>query len=153
VGDRRLLAWFLRLLGLVELSALAAVAMPRAWMQAAHAWLGAGEMPPGPVFDSVMRQVSFTYGAHGAALWVIASDVDRYRPLVVLTAVGYLVAAPVFLAIDLANGMPRLWTAANGGSCLVLGALLTLLLWADRCPSPSEATKAVIDPVTDARGR
>jgi len=108
------------------------VVMPREWMEAGHAWLSTGEMPKGPVFDSVMRQVSFTYGLHGVALWIIASDVVRYRPLVVLTAVGYLLAAPVFLVIDLGNGMPWLWMAGNSGGCLLVGALLAQLLWAER---------------------
>jgi len=89
-------------------------------------------MPKGPVFDSVMRQVSFTYGVHGVALWFIAADVGRYRPLVILTMVGYLLAGPVFVATDLNNGMPWSWTAGNGGSCLLIGALLLGLLWGER---------------------
>jgi hypothetical protein len=132
VGDRGRLSWFLRLLGVVELAAFGAVVMPRAWMAAAHAWLGAGEMPGGPVFDSVMRQFSFTYGLHGVAMWVVAADVARYRPLVALTAAGYLLAAPVFLAIDLANGMPSRWVALNSGGCLLIGLTLGGLLRAER---------------------
>src|SRR5215470_1108235 len=109
--------------------AFGAVFLPRAWMEAIRAGMGLPDLPPGPVFDSVMRQVSFSYGLHGVALWFIAADVTRYRPLVVLTAVGYLLAAPVFFIVDLGNGMPWFWTAGNGGSCLVIGVLLLGLLW------------------------
>jgi hypothetical protein len=131
MSSRRLQAWVLRLVGAVEVLAFGAVVMPRAWMEAGYTWLGVGEMPPGPVFESVMRQVSFTYGMHGVALWLIASDVVRYRPLVVLTALGYLLAGPVFLLTDVALGMPRSWAAGNGGSCLLIGVLLLGLLWGE----------------------
>jgi hypothetical protein len=125
-------AWVLRLVGTVEMLAFGAVVMPRAWMAAGHAWLGLSDAPQSPVFDSVMRQVSFSYGLHGLALWFIAWDVARYRPLVVLTAVGYLAAAPAFILIDVANGMPWLWMLGNGGSCLLIGCILSSLLGAER---------------------
>jgi hypothetical protein len=132
---RLLQAWMLRLVGTVEFFAFAAVLMPAAWMEDTRRSLGLTPMPQDPVFDSVMRQVSFTYGLHGVALWLIADDVVRYRPLVILTAVGYLLAAPAFLAIDLGNGMPWTWMAGNSGSCLVIGTLLTGLLWGEKATS------------------
>lgn len=129
---QRLQVWVLRFVGTVEGLAFGAVVLPRDWMGAMHARLGAAEMPTGPVFDSVMRQVSFTYGLHGIAAWIIASDVVRYRPLVVFTGVGYLLAAPVFVWIDLAAGMPGFWVAGNGGSCLLVGLIVPGLLWGER---------------------
>ena len=125
-------AWVLRLVGAVEVLAFGAVFLPRAWMEAAHAGMVTTEMPQGPVFDSVMRQVSFTYGMHGVGLWFIAADVRRYRPLVILTAVGYFLAGPVFFVVDLRNGMPWSWIAGNGGSCLLIGVLLLGLLGAQQ---------------------
>ena len=77
---RRLLAWVLRLVGTVQLFAFGAVVMPRSWMEAGHAWLGLGDMPRGAVVDFMIRQASFAYGLQGVALWVLASDVLRYRP-------------------------------------------------------------------------
>src|SRR5262245_60518520 len=100
---RRLQAWVLRLVGIVEILAFGAIFLPNSTMATVHEWLGKGAMPEGPVFDSVMRQVSFSYGLHGIALWFIAADVARYRPLVILTAIGYLVAGPVFFLIDFGN--------------------------------------------------
>ena len=44
---RRAQAVVLRQVGLTEVLAFGAVAMPRAWMEAGHAWLGIGEMPRG----------------------------------------------------------------------------------------------------------
>jgi hypothetical protein len=129
---RRGQAWVLRLVGVVEGLAFVAVVMPRDWMNAGHAALGLGPTPPGPVFDSVMREVSFTYALHGVGLWFIAWDVVRYRPLVILTAFGYLLAGPAFVLIDLTAGMPWLSAAGNGGSCLLIGVLLLGLLWGER---------------------
>lgn len=128
----QLQAWVLRLVGAVEFLAFGAVVLPQHRMASLHAEMGLGEMPESPVVDSVMWQVSFTYGLHGVALWIIAADVRRYRPLVILTAIGYLVAAPVFFVIDLHNGMPWSWILSNGGSCLLIGLLLLALLGGER---------------------
>jgi hypothetical protein len=137
---RLLQAWMLRCVGAVEMLAFGAVFLPRAGMEAIHNGLGLMEMPKGPVFDSVMRQVSFTYGVHGVALWLIASDVGRYRPLVILTMIGYLLAGPVFFVIDLSNGMPWVWIAGNGGSCLLIGTLLLGLIWGEWAAGKRAAT-------------
>jgi hypothetical protein len=110
-------------------------------MDSIHAGMGLMEMPKGPVFDSVMRQVSFTYGVHGVALWFIAADIARYRPLVILTMVGYLLAGPVFFVIDLNNGMPWSWMAGNGGSCLLIGVLLLGLLWGEQASKGAASTE------------
>jgi hypothetical protein len=114
--------------GAAEVLAFGAVLLPQSTMAAIHSWLGLGEMPRAPVFDSLMRQVSFTYGLHGIALLFIASDVVRYRPLVILSAVCYLLTAPVFIGIDAANGMPWYWIANNGGACMLIGVILVALL-------------------------
>jgi putative addiction module component (TIGR02574 family) len=142
MNAKRLQAWVLRLVGTMELLAFGAVLTPHAWMEAAHGRFGLGEMPPGPVFDAVMRQVSFVYGLHGVALWVIASDVVRYRPLVIVSAVGYLLAGPVFVLIDVTAGLPWFWLVDGGAACPILGALLAGLLWADRAAAGRGETAA-----------
>jgi hypothetical protein len=138
-------SWVLRLVGIVELFAFGAVVMPRTWMETINRMLGLPEMPQGPVFDSVMREASFSYGLHGVAVLFIASDVVRYRPLVILSAVGYLIAGPTFIAIDLSNGLPTSWVVGNGGSCLLIGTLLFALLAGER------TSRIPSSPVTAAR--
>jgi len=101
-------------------------------------------MPQSPVFESVMRQVSFSYCLHGIALWFIAADVVRYRPLVWLSAIGYLLAAPVFLIVDVSLGMPWWWWAGNSGSCLLIGVILLGLLWMERATGQSRRERMVI---------
>ena len=127
----RLQTCVLALVGFVELFAFVAAVMPRGWMESGYGWVGIGEMPTDPVFESAMRQVSFSYGLHGVGLLLIATDVVRYRPLVILSALGYLTFGVVFLFSDIAVGMPRMWVAGNAGSAGLVGVILLGLLWAE----------------------
>jgi hypothetical protein len=145
VDRLRLQALLLRLTGSVELLVLGAVVMPRAWMEEAHRGLGLGDLPAGPVVDSLTRMTSFTYAVHGVALWFIAADVIRYRPLVLLTGAGYLVTAPVALLIELTAGMPMFWAVGEAGSCLLVGAAV---LWAARPGAQAAAGPAADRPAS-----
>jgi hypothetical protein len=80
-------------------------------MGATHGWLGLGAMPDGPV------------------LWIMASDVVRYRPIVIFTGIAYVVAGPVFFLIDWMSGTPWLWTIFDSASCFALGAVILALDW------------------------
>ena len=126
----------LRLAGAVEILAFIAVVMPRSWMEISHEWLGLGQMPHGPVLMFLIRQASYTYGMHGISLWVLAMDVKRFRPLIILNGISYLLAAAVFSAIDYTTGMPLWWTISDGVGCGVLGAAL---LWCSLRGSPAKA--------------
>jgi hypothetical protein len=123
--DRKfLLTWFLRLVGLVEVLAFIAVIMPRSWMEISHAWLGLGRMPEGSVLMFLIRQASYTYGMHGVSLWVVATDVKRFRPLILLNGISYLLAAPVFFTIDYSAGMPMWWAVGDSTACGLIGVAL-----------------------------
>ena len=119
-------ALLLRLSGAVEILAFIAVVMLRSQMEAAHAWLGLGVMPGGPLVMFMIRQASYSYGMHGISLWVLASDVKRFRPLVILNGIAFLLAAPVFFMIDYTSGMPLWWTLGDTVGCGFFGAAL---LW------------------------
>jgi hypothetical protein len=127
VTRQQLQAWVLRLVGLTEILAFGAVVMPRAWMGDRYSRLGLGELPDSPLVNSLIRQVSLTYGLHGIALWLIAWDVMRYRPLVIFSGVGYLLAGPVLIMIDFTSGMPWWWVIGDGGGCLLIGVLILCL--------------------------
>ena len=127
MNSQRLLSCLLRLAGSVEILAFFAVVMPRPWMELSHAWLGLGEMPGGPIIMFMIRQASYTYGMHGVSLWVLASDVLRFRTLILLNGIAYLLAAPVFFLIDFTSGMPWFWTVADTLGCAFLGVALLLL--------------------------
>jgi hypothetical protein len=129
MNHQRIQAWLLRLAGAIEILAFIAVVMPRSWMEIAHAWLGLGEMPGGPVLMFLIRQASYTYGIHGISLWVIASNVERFRAFVILNGIAFLVAGPVFFLIDQTSGMPLCWTLGDTFACACFGAAL---LWLSR---------------------
>ena len=136
MNRERLLSWLLRLAGLTEVLAFVAVIMPRAWMEVSHSWLGMGEMPGGPLIMFMIRQASYTYGMHGISLWILASDVERFRLLILFNAIAFLLAGPVFFLIDYTVGMPLWWTLTDGPGCGVLGGLLLWLV------SPRSAARA-----------
>lgn len=126
---KRLLSWLMRLAGAVEILAFIAVIMPRTWMEVSHAWLGLGEMPHGSILMFMIRQASYAYGMHGVSLWVLARDVDRFRPLVLLNGFSFLLAAPIFFLIDYTSNLPFWWALMDSGSCGVFGAAM---LWLSR---------------------
>ena len=126
MNKQQLLKLLLRLAGIFEMLAFIAVVMPRSWMEVSHEWLGMGQMPDGPLIMFLIRQASYTYGAHGILMWALSLDVDRFRPLIILTGITFLVAAPVFFLIDYTYGMPLWWTLSDPISCGFLGAAL---LW------------------------
>src|ERR1043166_1511364 len=126
----RLTAIFLRIVGVVQMHTFAVVRMPVAWIAEWHAWLGLGRMPDGAVLRYVIRGAAFVQGALGVLVWVIATDVVRYRPLVIALAVICLCAAPAYYFLDAAAGMPRFWCLFDFAYCLVAGGVLALCL----CP-------------------
>jgi hypothetical protein len=111
----------------LEILSFVSVVMPRAWMEASHAWLGLGEMPDGPVIMFMIRQASYAYGMHGVSLWILASDVVRFRPLIQFNGISFLLAGPVFFLIHYHSGMPWYWTISDSFACAAFGAALLLL--------------------------
>ena len=129
MSNQRMLEWLLRLVGVIELLAFFAVVMPRSWMEVSHEWLGMGQMAEGSLIMFMIRQASYAYGMHGVSLWILATDVVRFRPLVLFNGISFLLAAPVFVVIDYTSGMPWWWTISDPLSCGVFGAAL---LWLGR---------------------
>ncbi len=122
----------LRIIAIVQMLTFAVVLMPEAWLAAWHAWLGMGVMPDNAVLRYVIRGAAFAQGGVGVLVWVIATDVVRYRPLVITTAALCLFAAPAYYFIDATAGMPRFWCLFDFAYCLLAGGALALCLWASR---------------------
>jgi hypothetical protein len=134
------LVFLLRCLGVGSLFALVAVVMPFSWMVATHRWLGLGEMPTGPVVEYLARSVSAFYALFGAICLVLASDLERYRPLVRFLALAVVLMSLVVLGVDLTAGMPWWWSASEGPGGVVFGALLFVLARPARRPCKQEET-------------
>jgi len=120
-------AYFLRFIAIVQLLTFGLCFLPKSSFADLYAWTGLGHMPHLPFLDYVIRGASYCQGAIGLLLWVIATDVIRYRPLVVITGVIYLVGAPVFYLIHASAGMPHWWAVMDTVSCFFVGAVLLTL--------------------------
>jgi hypothetical protein len=120
-------AILLRFLGVSALFALVAVLMPVSWMAATHRWLGLGNLPTSPVVEYLARSLSAYYARFGALCLVVASDLERYRPLVRLLGVAFALMGLVLLGVDRAAGMPWWWSASEGPGGAVFGVLMFFL--------------------------
>jgi hypothetical protein len=98
-------------------------------MEISHAWLGLGLMQSTPILMFMIREASYTYGMHGVSLLILASDVDRFRPLILLNGASFLLAGLVFFIIDYTSGMPIWWTIFDSLACGLFGAAV---LWLSR---------------------
>ena len=123
----KVLVILLRLLGVTALFGLLAVVLPASWMAATHRWLGLGEMPTASVVEYLARSVSAFYALLGALCLVMASDLERYRPLVRFFGVAFALLGIVFAGVDLVAGMPWWWTALEGPGAVPIGALVYFL--------------------------
>jgi hypothetical protein len=123
----KVLVLLLRILGVGSLFAPVAVFMPSSWMAATHRWLGLGEMPTGPVVEYLARSLSAFYALVGAVCLVLASDLERYRPLVRFLGAAFALMGLAALGVDLAAGMPWWWTASEGPGAVVFGVVMFFL--------------------------
>lgn len=126
VADRRL-RWFLQVIGGVSLLAFAAAVMPQCWMVEITAALGLAAYPDSALTDYLARNLSLLYGFVGAALLVVAGDLDRYRPLVRYAWVGTLLFGVLQFVVDSMAGMPAWWVVGESGSTVIGGAILAWL--------------------------
>ncbi|HEV7403617.1 MAG TPA: hypothetical protein VGO11_11845 [Chthoniobacteraceae bacterium] len=118
---------FLRFLAILQILTAGIALIPLEWIEEWHAWLGLGAMPHDPVLCYVLRGGAYVQGGIGVLIWIMATDVARYRPLIVATAVIYLIGGPAFYFIESIAGMPRFWCLFDGVSCAVVGAVLLAL--------------------------
>jgi hypothetical protein len=118
----------LRLVGGVELCAIPFLFFPLAWMNEVHdRVLGLGPLPAAPVVEYMARSLSALYAVHGAVVFRLSFDVERFRPLVGLLGWLHTVLGLVIFATDLVAGLPWWWVAGEGPG-IAAGGLLVLLL-------------------------
>ena len=123
------LVFLLRCGAVLTGSAFLAVFLPVDWMASMHRWLGLGEFPRTPLVDYLARSVAAFYGFHGVLLFVISTDVVRYRSLVWYVAVMNVVFGLMLLAIDIHAGLPAYWTAFEGPPVAIIGILVGYFNW------------------------
>jgi hypothetical protein len=120
---------FLRFIAVCQILAFVAVFLPvRTWLAGWYAWLGLGKTPEiSAVLSYVVGATAFFQGAIGVWLWMMVSDVERYRRLLAAAAVIYFVAIPVFYFVDARAGLPFWWRMYDCFWCFAVGAALVIL--------------------------
>ena len=137
----RLLLLFLRMVGAAALLAFLASVMPEAWIVEIAEELGFDPFPNSPLTFYLARNLSLLYGFVGATLLIIATDLERYRPLVRYAALGTILFSGCQLIVDSMSGLPLWWTWGESGSTLIGGMLLFWLQKTKSSPSESRDGK------------
>jgi len=125
----RSLALVLRILAVPVLLAIPCALLPVAWMDATHRWLGLGAMPDAPIIKYLARSTSLLYGFHGLLLWLVASDIRRYLPVIWLMGGAGLVFGLAMFVIDHAAGLPVYWRWLESGFIVVESAIILAFTW------------------------
>lgn len=131
----RILTLYLRILAGVLLLALPTALLPFDWMDAAHRALGMGELPRAPLTGYLTRSLSLLYGFHGLLLFYLSFDVRRHLALLRYVAALSIALGVALFVVDLVQGMPWFWTAAEGPSLVAAYGLLLFLLRRVEVPS------------------
>ena len=118
---------FLRVVGGVSLLAFAAAVMPQKWIVETSEELGFDPFPESPLTYYLARNLSLLYGFVGAALLVIASDLQRYRPLVRYVWMGTILFGGLQLVVNSMSGLPIWWVLGESLSTIAGGSLLAWL--------------------------
>lgn len=123
-----LLKWLLRAIGGVELFALPFLLFPFAWMGAVHdRVLGLGTLPDAKIVEYMARSLSAMYALHGAVVFRLSFDVERFRPLIGLLGGLHIALGLTVFSIDLSAGLPWWWVAGEGPG-IAFGGVLVLIL-------------------------
>lgn len=131
-----LLTWLLRLDALALTTAFVAIFLSRSFMAATHEALGMGAFPASPLVDYLTRSAALLYATRGLFVWLAASDLVRYRPLILLIGASNILIGAFLIGIDLAAGMPGFWTWFEGPPIILVGALV---LWLARPETEDDA--------------
>jgi hypothetical protein len=117
---RRLLTWLLYVMGGMMSVAFVAVVMPTSAMATIADWLGV-PLPRSPLTEYLTRSLSTMYGVLGVLHLYLARDVSRYLDLIVVFGWLTVLAGAIQTGIDVAAGMPLLWSWSEGPSTVVAG--------------------------------
>lgn len=115
---------FLRFVAILQMLTAFVAFVPEKLLAGFQMRIGLGPLPHLPLFLYVLRGAAYCQGAIGVLLWITASDVVRYRALVIATGWIYLVAGPAFYLIHAQSGTPAWWAILDTVSCLFFGAVV-----------------------------
>ena len=125
----RLLALYLRGMGVFDFLAVAVTLAPAEWLATAHRSAGLGEWPAAPIASYLARSASAMYALHGAIVFFVSFDVVKYAALIRFMAYAALVHGIVLVGIDRMQEMPAYWRWGEGPAFAATGLIA---LWLQR---------------------
>jgi hypothetical protein len=88
------------------------------------------QVPQALLMSYVLRGAGLLQVAMGIVIWAVASDVVRYRPIVIAIIAVHLLAAPAFYLMDATIGMPGWWCLMDFTCGILAGGIpLIFCLW------------------------
>ncbi len=118
---------YLKFVGSAAIVAFFAAVMPEKWIVEIAEELGFDPFPHSPLTFYLARNLSLLYGFTGASLWLVALDLDRYRPLVFWIAIGTILFGILQAIVDSLSGLPTWWTLRESLSTFFGGWALLFL--------------------------
>lgn len=118
---------FLKFVGSAALLAFGAAVMPEKWIVETAEALSFDPFPHSPLTFYLARNLSLLYGFTGVVLWLVALDLQRYRPLVYWIAIGTIGFGVLQAVVDTLSGMPSWWTLGESLTTFLGGWTLWLL--------------------------
>ena len=97
--------------------------LPQRWIDLFLVWSGLEHLPQTPIVRWLLVGSALLMLSFGVLIWVIASDVVRYQPVVLTIVAIFLASAPLTCWIDVVAGLPRWWCVADFASFLLAGAV------------------------------
>jgi hypothetical protein len=114
--------------------------LPDSWSNSFLAWFGMEQIPQALFMTYCLRGTGFLGMGIGAVIWVVATDVVRYRPIVITIIALHLIGAPMFYSMDVIIGMPLPWRIMDLVTLLMMGGIpLAFCLWPAKKSPPNTA--------------
>ena len=133
-NNERWLVFLLRLGAILTGSAFLTIFLPEATMASVHERLGLGAFPASPLTNYLTHSLSAMYAFHGGLLFVLSTNVRRFKPVVLFVGWATAVLGVALLAIDLQAPMPLWWVFAEGPWVIAIGLVIA---WLSRRIEPS----------------
>lgn len=116
-----ILRWLLLLMGGMAMLAVVAMVMPTDWMEAGNDAMGLGLFQRSVLMEYLTRSLSALYAIVGTLIVYVALNLRRYLELAIVIGWLTVLLGLALTVIDIAVGMPTIWTWAEGPPTVLLG--------------------------------
>jgi hypothetical protein len=149
IASPAMVALSLRVLAVFLVLNSITVLLPTDWINSVLVWCGLGRVPEAMLFHYLLRGSGVLLVAFAVLIWIIASDVARYQPLVIAISVVFLVGAPVSWGINILVGLPGWWRMLDAAICMLGGGIpLFFCFWPEKAKRAASGDAAYNTPST-----